>query len=181
MLIKKYKRLGKHKYKNNITLKKIKQVFNDRVIKHKYSIPSKLYDKIESLIQVEYNEEYISESDREYKKYETKLEQALYLCLAILHLNYDKNLELNEFNLTTEEINSIKYTFDVKIGCQLSKTILTSIISNKDLYKVKRIINTRRNNPEMYLYITLLKNQKLIINIENIKQLYFVIKIFIML
>ena len=77
MLIKKYKSLGKRKYKNNITLKKIKQVFNDRVIKHKYSIPSKLYDKIESLIQVEYNAEYISDSDREYKKYETKLEQAI--------------------------------------------------------------------------------------------------------
>lgn len=121
------------KYEKQLRISELTKIFNDKCHKLKYELPSKLINKIEQIIQLEYFNEFTSADKRKYNVYKNKLEQALYICIAIHKYNVEK---LNEDELTPE----IHYEYDVKKGCQLSKNILTKIIGNKALYTVKRIL-----------------------------------------
>lgn len=139
----------KQKYSDKLTLKVLTKIFNDKVLRLKYEIPEMLYKQVEHVIKLEYYANYISEDKRKKRVYETKLEQALYLCLAVMCFNQNKNAEIQvlkhkvkreNIELDIEKLNKIRYKYDVEYGNELSKNILTSIITNKDFYTIKEIL-----------------------------------------
>lgn len=137
----------KQKYAERITYNDLPKFFKDTVKHIPYTIPVALYEQIEKAIKTEFYINYISDDKRKHKVYKTKLEQAVYLCLAILHFNQKKNEELKilkykykDSEIPADKLYKIKYLYDVKFGCELSKEILTKIITNKDLYIVKNIL-----------------------------------------
>ena len=124
----------KQKYAKRITFKDLPSYFKDKVNRIPYTIPEALYNKIEKAIKSEFYVEYASSDKRKHKVYETKLEQAVYLCLAVLHFNKNKNDELKYFKykytdkkISADKLYKIKFLYDVKFGCELSKEILTKI------------------------------------------------------
>lgn len=121
------------KYKKQLRISELTKIFQDKCHALEYELPSKLIDKIEKTFQLEYFNEFTSADKRKYNVYKNKLDQALYLCIAIHKYNVEK---LNASELTPE----IHYEYDVKKGCQLSKNILVKIIGNNALYTVKKIL-----------------------------------------
>lgn len=137
----------KQKYAERITYKDLPKYFKDKVKHIPYTIPESLYKQIEKAIKTEFYTNYISSDKRKHKVYESKLEQAIYLCLAVLHFNQNKNEEIKvlkyqykDSEIPANKLYKIKFLYDVKFGCELSKEILTKIITNKDLYTVKNIL-----------------------------------------
>ena len=137
----------KQKYAERITYKDLPKIFKDKVLRIPYSIPVALHKKIIKAVKTEYYTSYISTDKRIHRKYITKLEQAIYFCLAVLHFNKFKNDEIKmlkykskDGKISAKQLYNVKYLYDVKFGCELSKEILTKIISNKDLYEVKNLL-----------------------------------------
>jgi hypothetical protein len=137
------------RYEEKLTLKTIAEKIDQKVYKAKFKIPTALYNRIETVIKTEYFNYYNSTDNRLKRVYNTKLEQALYFCLAIIHFNYYKDLdfeyylserEKNGEEVSKEDINDFHRFYISLIGCELSKHILTQIISNKDLYIIKDIL-----------------------------------------
>ena len=91
------KDMFKRKYEKKITFNDLPKIFNDKVLNIKYDIPTSLLNMIEKTIKFEFFNDYQSSDKRKQRKYQTKLEQAIYFCLAILHFNEKKNLELKKF------------------------------------------------------------------------------------
>ena len=56
-----------------------------------------------------------------------------------VNLKYFK-YKYTDKKISADKLYKIKFLYDVKFGCELSKEILTKIISNKDLYIVKDIL-----------------------------------------
>lgn len=110
------------KYKKQIRLKDICNIFNDNEYHLYYKLPRKLVDKITNLIQTVYNKEFTSKDKRIYRKYETKLLQALYFCIAIMKFNIYKQNELKALDsqytkkkeiLPKEVFDKVNFNYDV--------------------------------------------------------------------
>lgn len=123
------------------TIHAIQQRYGDTVQKYTWAFSETLYNKISEIINFQFKD-----FSRTIKK--TRFTQAIYFIIAITSLNFERNKMLAEINADTtldlatkeEQRNFVKEYFDTKIGCQLSKSILTSIISNKDLYQIKNLL-----------------------------------------
>jgi hypothetical protein len=127
----------KQKHEERLTLNVIKEKFNDTYKTIKYELPEALYNKVLDVIKFEYLSYYNSKDQRKRKVFETRLEQALYFCIAVYNFNLYKN---NALKNSKKDKNKISYQYDVEFGCELSKTILTNIISNKPLYEIKDLL-----------------------------------------
>lgn len=113
----------KQKFEERLTQSKLEKELNDKVKHLKYPIPKKLYDKINEIFKLELFNEYNSSDKRNKRKYQTKLNKALYLVLAICNFNEPKNIYLQYLNKqykengvlpNLEKINAIKYKYDVE-------------------------------------------------------------------
>ena len=122
-----------------ISIKTIQLITNDTINENLYSLPKKLVDKVENICQIEFSKYFNNQSVRSQNVYKNKLQQALYFFIAIKDFNYLKNKELH--NITdVKKIKEINFKYDVQLGNQLSKEILTNVIVNRDLYKIKKIL-----------------------------------------
>lgn len=117
------KTIFQQKFKERITFNKLPKIFNDKIIKLQYAIPQSLYDKINEIIKIEYFNEYNSRDNRIRRKYLSKLEQALYLVLAIYNFNQQKNEQINSIikkyqknnlPINFNYINKIKQKYDLE-------------------------------------------------------------------
>lgn len=111
------------KYNEQIRFTDIVQKFQDKIQRIPYLLPEKLVNQVKHAIKTEYYTSYTSTDARKKRIYKSRLDQALYLCIAIYHFNQKKNNDLK--NLKTlysrkkqetpeKELNKIKYTYDVK-------------------------------------------------------------------
>ena len=110
------------KYKKQLRLKDVCELLQDKEYHLYYKIPRKLINVVTNLIQTVYQKEYTSEDKRQYRKYETKLLQALYFCIAIMKFNIYKQNELkaldNQYTkkgeiLPKEVLNKVNFNYDV--------------------------------------------------------------------
>ena len=153
------------KYKKQLRLPELTKLLKSKTRKIPYSIPEKLYNRINQIIKTEYFAQYSSQDKRKKRTYETRLDQALYLCIAILHFNQTKRFELKQVKnrykrknqeFPEEEQIKIRLEYDTEIGCELSKNILTKIINNKDLYEIKNVLYKYKiigNVPLLHNYV----------------------------
>jgi hypothetical protein len=125
------------KYKEQYRINKLTGIFNDKCLTKKYSLPSKLVERITEIIQLEYFNYFNSTNKSKYNVYKRKLAYALYICIAIHHFNKQKYDTIKNIGKVTSDIH---YKYDVELGCELSKNILTKIITNKNLYEIKNIL-----------------------------------------
>lgn len=125
------------KYKEQYRIKKLNEIFKDNCLTRKYHLPSKLVEKITEIIQLEYFNYFNSTNKSKYNVYKRRLEQALYICIAIHSFNKKKRLEITNYKNIPNELH---YKYDVELGCELSKNILSKIIPNKNLYEIKNIL-----------------------------------------
>lgn len=100
------------KYKTQLRLLKLTKLFKDNVIKKCYSLPTKLVDKITEIIQIKYFNYFTSKDKRKFNVYKKRLEQALYICIAVSNFNQFKKTEkqIND-KLSDDQINLL---FDTK-------------------------------------------------------------------
>lgn len=100
------------KYNTQLRLSKLTKMFNDNVIQKRYSLPTKLIDKITEIIQIKYFNYFTSKDKRKYNVYKKRLEQALYICIAVSNFNQFKKTEkqIND-KLSDKKINLL---FDTK-------------------------------------------------------------------
>lgn len=122
-----------------ISLKKLQILNNDFIIPEKYYLPKKLIDKIEAICKLEFFKYYTNSLHKYQLIYQNKLQQALYFFIAIHKFNLLKNNELKTVT-DIKKIKEINLKYDVKLGNQISKEILTNIMTNRDLYKIKKIL-----------------------------------------
>jgi hypothetical protein len=137
------------KYAKQIRLKDLTDYFKDKVQIQPYFLPESLYNKVEKMVQTEYFAEWQSTDKRKNRAYQTKLDQALYFCIAVLYFNAEKTwlIKEKEYEYKNKKkavpksvLNRIQYECDVTKGCELAKSALTHIIPNKDLYIVKEML-----------------------------------------
>lgn len=120
-----------------ISFKQLQKINNDPVKAKKYSCSKTLKQDIQFAIYDYYN--ISSFSDQIYdKKILTKIQQALYLVIAILNFNYLKQRQL--WNVKSVEQKFSIFQKYLIHGTTLSKQILTNVITNKDLYLIKNIL-----------------------------------------
>lgn len=113
----------KQKFKDRLSITKLEKQLNDKIKHLKYSIPKKLYDRITEVFKLELFNDFNSSDKRNKRSFQTKLDKALYLVLAIYNFNEPKNIYLqylnkqykeNDIQPNLEKINSIKYKYDVE-------------------------------------------------------------------
>lgn len=146
-----------------ISLKNVQLLLDDYITEYTYTLPKKLVDTVTKICQCEFFKYYNSKSKQYQNVYQNRLDQALYMFIAIKYFNYRKNNVL-KFIADKEKIKEINFKYDTKIGNQLSKEILTNVISNRDLYRIKKLLIEHEmiGNVPLYINKTLDDNKNVI-------------------
>lgn len=114
------------------------EYFNEKISSYTYSIPIKLHEIIKTIVLKEFKN--ISDL-RILKKQNTYISCANFLIIAILHFNKEKKDYLGDISFISPNRKlNIYLQYDSIIGCQLSKEILTSVVSTSILYKIKKLL-----------------------------------------
>lgn len=117
-----------------ISFKKLQKINNDIVKSKKYACSKSIIRDIESIIYKHYE----NDNKIKQKSIQTKISQALYLIIAISNFNFLKKCQLAATK--DDEQKFLIHKKYVNRGNTLSKEILTNVITNKDLYLIKKLL-----------------------------------------
>lgn len=117
-----------------ISFKQLQRINNDIVKRRKYSCSNSIIHDITQMIYKHYE----NDNKIKQKSIQTKINQAIYLIIAISNFNFLKKCQLS--TTKDDEQRFLIHKKYVNRGNTLSKEILTNVITNKDLYLIKRLL-----------------------------------------
>lgn len=117
---------------------KIINYVHEDIIEREYKIPVELKNDIEKIIKASNN--LTIKDKRNIRKLENQIDTGLYFAIAIMYFNFNKMEELALNNVRFNDAYYIHYKWDGINGCQISKEILTNILSTTHCWKIKKLL-----------------------------------------
>lgn len=117
-------------------IKNISKILGQKIDKGIYKIPKILVDKIESIIDTEYN---FDKSNRyDLRKYNNYKDCALFFIIYIMLMNREKNSNLIYVKKEDKEIFNFKW--DSEFGCQIPVSIMRNVLNSNKYEEIKQLL-----------------------------------------